>query len=110
MIRIKRKGYRRKDGTRVKGTTYLAKDTGKPGRTPESKKLPFRLRPGFLKGWKKSQAAGTRHRILDNVIRREGYATVSRRLTALKNVSPDSGTDRAANADLNWMREKYRGE
>lgn len=110
MIRIKRKGYRRRDGTRVKRTTYLMKDMGKPGRTPASKKLPFKLRAGFLHGWKKTQAAGTRHRILDNIVKREGYATATRRLTGLKNVSPDSGTDRAANADLNYLREKYRGE
>lgn len=110
MIRVKRKGYRRRDGTRVKGTTFLMKDMGKRGRTPESKKLPFRLRPGFLRGWKKSQSAGTRHRILAKLIRRDSYATISRRLTALKNVSPDRGTDRAVNADLNWMREKYREE
>ncbi len=93
---------------RVRGTTFLMKDTGKRGRTPESKKLPFRLRPGKLHGWKKSQAAGTRHRILRNLVRREGYATITRRLTALKNISPDAGTDRAVNADLNYLRQSYR--
>lgn len=108
MIRVHRRGYVRSDGTRVKPATFLMKDRGRRGRTPESEKLPFRLRPGFLHGWKKSQSSGTRHRILANLIRRDGYATISRRLTALKNVSPDPGTDRAVNADLNWMRQKYR--
>lgn len=91
----------------MKPTNYLMRDTGKPGRTPESKKLPFRLRPGKLRGWRKDEDPSTRRRILEGIVRREGYATATRRLVALKNISPDAGTDRAVNADLNWLRENY---
>ena len=36
-IKVTRKSYIRKDGIKVKGTTYYAKDRGKSGKTPESK-------------------------------------------------------------------------
>ena len=108
MLRVHRKAYRRSDGVRVKATNYLTPDRGKRGRTPESKKLPFRLRRGKLRGWKKNESAGTRHRILNKIVRREGYATATRRLTALKNISTDKGTDRAVDADLNYLKQKHR--
>ena len=38
-IKVTRKSYVRKDGTMVKGSTYLTKDTGKPGKTPEREKF-----------------------------------------------------------------------
>lgn len=109
MIRIHRKGYRRRDGVRVRATDYLARDTGKPGRTRESQKLPFTLRRGKLRGWKKDSSAGERRRILDRIVRNEGYSTATRRLTALKNFSTDRETDAAVNADLDYLRREHRG-
>lgn len=108
MIRVHRKGYTRDDGVRVKATNYLTPDRGRRGRTPESEKLPFRLRRGKLRGWRKDESPGTRRRILERIVRNEGYATATRCLTALKNISTDRGTDRAVDADLNWLRERHR--
>jgi hypothetical protein len=37
-IKVTRKSYVRKDGTKVKSTTYYTKDKGKTGKTPASEK------------------------------------------------------------------------
>ena len=109
MIRVHRKAYTRGDGVHVKAANYLTPDRGKRGRTPESQRLPFRLRRGKLRGWRKDESPETRRRILERIVRNEGYATATRRLTALKNISDDPGTDRAVDADLNFLRERHRG-
>ncbi len=105
MIRVKRKGYTRKDGTRVRKTTYLMEDRGRPGRGPKTLPTPRR---GALRGWKADDPASKRRRILDSIVRNESYPTATQRLTLLKNISTSRKADRAANADLDYLHEKYR--
>jgi hypothetical protein len=69
----------------------------------------IKIQPGKLKGWKKSLPAGRRRSILNGLVRSDGYATVIRRLNALRNISKDPGTDRAVNADIKYLQKKHRG-
>lgn len=99
----------RRDGRRVRVKGHLRKDVGAPGRTPESKKW-FVARPGALGGWTKWMLAENRRRILRRLVRNHGYATVIRRLVALKNVSVDRETDRAAEADIAYLQKRRRAQ
>ena len=56
-IKVTRKSYIRKDGTHVKGTTYLTEDKGKSGKTPESEKF---FHPNVKMNWHKYLPADVR--------------------------------------------------
>jgi len=121
-IIVERKGYHRKgfyihrDGKRiyippsyVKPTRYMMVDRGKPGKTPSSKRWfhPKRkLKTGKLE-WRASHKADYRHRVLSALVKKRGYATVIRELNALRNVTTDAKTRRAAEADIKWLKKKY---
>lgn len=64
--------------------------------------------PGNLYGWKKDQSASTRQRILSGAVKKDGYATIVRRLNQLKNVTKDKGTKRVALSDMNFLKKKYK--
>jgi hypothetical protein len=99
----KRKGYTRADGTKVAPakvhkTTYLAKDTGKPGRSsygakagPHSEKKGFRpwittegsLGSGFLT----TMSSSDRKRAIDRAVKVHGYRIVLGKISALQRSS-----------------------
>ncbi|HEC82505.1 MAG TPA: hypothetical protein ENI53_01285 [Thermoplasmatales archaeon] len=110
-IVVRRRGYRRKDGTYVKPTTYKMRDRGKPGKTPKSKRWYKPKRKLRYKGmeWHARNKASYRRRVLSGLVKRRGYATVVRELNALRNVTTSRQTKRAAESDMNWLRRKYGG-
>lgn len=91
----------------MRPTDFLMEDRGRPGRGPKTLPTPRR---GALRGWKASDPSKKRRRILDGIVRNEGYATATRRLTLLKNISTSRKADRAADDDLDYLHDKYRGE
>ncbi len=79
---IKRKAYVRSDGTRVKATSYQAKNRGKPGRGPKL----FTLKKGGLTryGYTTTATRASRHLALTRAISRGvPKLTLSQRLGAL---------------------------
>ena len=123
-IVVHRRGYKRKAYTYKRGgktihvratwvrpTTYRMKDRGKPGKTPRNKRWfhPKRkLKVGRME-WKASHKAAYRRRVLSALVKKRGYATVVRELNALRNVTTDAKTKKAATADMKWLKKKYRG-
>jgi len=121
-LRIKRKGYIRRSyvkdvipgkgvklkripSTRVKPTTYLAKDRGKPGRTPKSKR--WAKFEGNLSGWRKDLPESKRHECIMKTVRRDGVNSTKRKLIQLANVTTDRETKIKARKDFEWLRRKY---
>ncbi|MEK6884558.1 MAG: hypothetical protein AABY22_33305 [Nanoarchaeota archaeon] len=117
MIKVHRKGFE-KDVERgsgvtlkyIKPTNYLTKDVGAPGRTPPEKQY-FDLVGGKLLGWMADLPEIERHNILTKVVAKDGFATTSRRLVALANISKKTSpeTSRIAMQDQKWLHSKYRG-
>ena len=110
-ITVKRKGYRRKDGTWVKATTYKVKDKGAKGRTPASKHW---FDPKVKTGWRKSQTSATRRRkLLDATDKRRSmrdrYIEAGRMAQALANVTTDGPTKTKATSDAQHFFKKARG-
>lgn len=83
----------------------LAGDDGLEDSRRWAKEVP--IKTGALRGWGKELPAGARRRILDKVVGKDGYATVSRRLNFLCNVTKDVPTRKAACGDLKWLQREY---
>jgi len=118
-IRVKRKGYTRKDGTRVKATTFLVKDRGAPGRRARGAKAgpfkdekPWIGREGGLGGpgyTHKSERA--RREILRRKVARDGYRTVLGRVMVLeRNTGISSEARRRLEADREFLKRNFGGE
>jgi len=109
-ITIKRKGYRRKDGTYVKPTTYKRRDVGKRGRGP--KVIPP-LQEGELSkhGYRFTKPARVRHLALSKSVKEDGYRKVLGRLIALqvlfKRTKPRFS--KIAASDRMWLVKKFGG-
>lgn len=107
-ITVRRKAYTRKDGTRVKATTYKMKDRGAKGRGPKSIKIKKEGAlggAGYLK-----QSATERHKDLRRSVRSSSYATTARRVAALRGFLKRTGTkvERSKlESDQNWLRKEY---
>ena len=106
-LRIRRRGYTRKDGIHVPPTVYFAKDRGKVGRTPESQKWfhPKRV----LRGWSKRLSESKRHAVVRRSIANVGYLETWQRLHALGNIQKRINPEmaRKAYADRDWMSKTY---
>jgi hypothetical protein len=79
---IKRKSYVRKDGTRVKASSFSIKNRGRPGRGPKL----FKLKKGGLTryGYSTDTPMSVRHKALSMAISRGvSGLTLSRRIGAL---------------------------
>ncbi len=101
-IKITRKSYTRKDGTRVKGTTYYTKDKGKPGKTPQSKKW---YEHNVEMNWSKDQSAEVRRANALKAHKGDALAT-ARALQALANVTTDVETAELAKIDADYFFSK----
>jgi hypothetical protein len=101
---IRRRGYTTKRGVRVRPA--CVPDTGKRGKTPPSGRILPTPRPGALKGWRKDMAPEERRRIIRSLVREAGCGDVIKRLTLLGNITADAGTQRAVEADKNWLRDQ----
>ena len=101
-----RKAFTRSDGTRVKASRTPGKciiDRGKPGKGPKILPTP---RKGSLEGWKKDMPRKERHALLKRLTKKENCRSVIGRLTLLRNISDDPGTDRVAEADAKWLHDQ----
>lgn len=76
---IRRKGYVRKDGTRVKSTRYNAKNLGRKGRGPKI----FTLKPGGLPGYHGRNSTAKRRAALRRILMNTPEQTVWHRVHAL---------------------------
>jgi hypothetical protein len=102
--KIRRSGYTRSDGTRVKWA--CVPDTGAPGKTPASKRLLPEIRPGDIGMWKKSMPDYRRHAELRKAVDRRGCRRVIGGLTLLRNKTADPATKATAKADWKWLRNQ----
>ncbi len=114
--KIRRKGYTRKDGTRVK--PGCVKDTGKPGKTPKSKKVLPKPKKGDLscrgRDWNHKQKASTRRGILKCIVEKKLRGTIDPCRAAIldlnllanftKRTSPS--THQKARSDMAWVRKQ----
>ncbi len=94
-IKVTRKSYTRKDGTKINGTTYYSKDKGRPGKTPESDKF---FHPKVEMHWHKDLSAGVR-RAYALAAHRGNRLSTARALQALANVTTDAKTGKLAKVD-----------
>jgi len=85
---------------------WPVEDKGHPGKFHGEKW--FHPRLGKLGGWHKELPENERKEILERLVHRDGYATVIRRLNALRNVSTDRETDHAAKTDMEHLRSKFK--
>lgn len=99
-IRVKRRGYRRADGTRVQATTYMTPDLGKPGNTPKSKRF---YKHGTHTGWEHTMPAAKRRTIL--IRKYKSPLKAARAKQELANITKRSNpsVNRAAQADANYF-------
>lgn len=103
-IKVTRKSYVRKKGTRVKSTTYQTEDKGKPGKTPESEKW---YEHGVEMNWRKDDPAETRRANALEAHKGDELAT-ARALQALANVTTDTETANLAKADADYFFARRR--
>lgn len=104
VIKVTRKSYVRKDGTRVKATTYFTQDKGKPGKTPESQKF---FHPKVVMNWHKDEPPETRR---TNALKahNDDRLAAGRALQELANVTTDRETSRLAKADADYFFSKLK--
>ena len=98
-IKVTRKAYTRKDGTRVKATTYYTEDKGKPGKTPESEKF---YKPKVEMGWRKEDSVEARRSHALKAHKGDTLAT-ARALQALSNVTMDPETKKLTKQDADFF-------
>ena len=99
MLRVKRKAYIRKGGTKVKATSFKIKDRGAPGRTPKSKQF---YHPKVHSGWSKDMPMAERRRLALRA-HKGNYLSAARSLQALSNVTTDKTTKQKAAADAKYF-------
>ena len=114
--KIWRKGFTRKDGTKVKGD--CVKDVGKPGKTPESGKVLPKPTKGALscggEDWEKTDSKTERHRIIKCIVTKklrgksDSCRTAILDLNLLANLTKRTspGTHRKARSDMAWARKQ----
>ena len=61
-------------------------------------------------GWKKEMPEAKRHKLLVSKVKRDGYATIIRRLLQLANITKDKATRKEARADMAYLRAKFRSK
>jgi hypothetical protein len=98
-IKVIRKGYVRRDGTAVKGTTYYVEDKGKPGKTPDRERW---YQHDVKMNWHKTDAAELRRANALEAHKGDELAT-ARALQALANVTTDVETARLAKLDADYF-------
>lgn len=99
---VRRTGYTRKDGVKVKSA--CVPDKGAPGKTPASKR--WFPRNGRPLGWKKDMSVPERHGVLRRKTEQAGCRPVIRALVARANVTTDRETERKMRTDAKWLHKQ----
>lgn len=107
MTTVHRKAYTRKDGTRVKATTYKQKSKNS-GKSSGKKKWFAAAKGKKSTGWKKSQSAETRRqKLLAATDKRRSlhnrYVEAGRNIQMLANVTTDPETKTKATSDAQYF-------
>ena len=63
---------------------------------------------GKLGGWSKKLPQTKRRTLLKKMVKKDGYATVIRRLLQLRNVTKDKETVAKTTSDMEYLRKKFR--
>ena len=116
-LTIRRKAYRRSDGTRVKATTYRIKDVGTKGRRSRgsksgrySKQKRWISRKGKLGGpGYLSKSDAERHKILDACVRKYGYRSCLGSVMVLRRPLSQRGNPKLIK-DRKYLVNKYGGQ
>jgi len=106
-------GYRKKDGSRVKGYSYCVKDRGAPGRGKKviQKSMGRKIAKGKLTGlgYSIEKSALARRRALAKAVKKYGYKRVRGMLGAqivFRKRSPGE-TRKKFKSDFDWLVDKY---
>jgi hypothetical protein len=67
-----------------------------------------KVKAGGLYGWKKTQSVVTRHRILNQAVKKDSYATIIRRLNQLRNITKDRETKQCMEEDMGYLKKKHK--
>jgi hypothetical protein len=117
-LTVRRRGYRRKNGTSVKSATFKIKDRGSKGRKSRgsksgkySKQRRWITRKGKLGGpgymWKPSS---TRHKLLDNCVSKHNYRSCLGSLMVLNRSSVlRRKYGKEINSDKKYLEDRYGG-
>lgn len=105
-LTVTRKGYTRKDGTRVKAATFKIKDRGEPGRTPKAEQW---FEPGVKTGWEKGQPESVRRAKVLKAHKGDELAS-ARSMQALSNITTDRETASKAGRDAKYFYRQHRAE
>ena len=105
-LTITRKGYTRKDGTKVKATTFKIEDRGKPGRTPKKEQW-YEL--GTKTGWEKGQPESIRRAKVLKAHKGDELAS-ARSMQSLANITTDRETATKAARDAKYFYRQHRVE
>lgn len=103
---ILRKGYTRKDGTRV--APGCVQDQGAPGKTPAYKRTLPQPKAGMLKGWAAKKSPAQRHEALKKAVKVEGCRSVISRLNLERGLTKTTSPSTASTAkkDWQWLRKQ----
>ncbi len=102
--KIRRSGYMRSDGTYVKPA--CVPDKGAPGKTPASKRVLPKPKPGALGRWSSKISDGRRHDALEAITDKRGCRKVIGSLTLLRNLSADPKVKIVAKGDAKWLHNQ----
>jgi len=91
-----------------RGYSYHRKDTGKPGRTPKSKRWSGKVEVPTT-GWEKDLSAKERRELVLDTFDND-YLAAGRYCQYLVNLSADRETDRKAKADAEYFFRMHRQE
>lgn len=106
-LRVRRRGYTRRGGIRVSGSTFLIRDRGKAGRTPKADQ--WAEFEGTLHGWHADQTTSTREGHIRESIAADGYLVTWRRLDMLMKLTKRTNrtVSQVARRDRNWMSRAH---
>lgn len=103
---IRRAGYVRKDGVRVKST--CVPDRGAKGKASASKRWLPKMAPGSIGRWSKNKPADARLEALKAKARSSGCRLTLKNLNALRNVTTDPETKAKMSRDYPRLRSACR--
>lgn len=111
-LTVYRKSYVRKDGTRVKSTTYQTPDLGGPGKGPKTLP-PIPHNPDerlSTYGYSLSLSSDSREAALRKAIRAKGALVIGRRLNLIRNYTANLKNKSKLSKDVEFVKRMYNLE
>jgi len=108
-LTVHRKSYVRKDGTRVKSTTYQTPDLGGPGKGPKTLP-PIPHGPDerlSTYGYSLSLSSDSREKALRKAIHAKGALIIGRRLNLIRNYTANIKNKTKLSRDVEFVKEMY---